>query len=124
KGRRAKADGFTVGFPLCSISRWTYPDVPETEDPREASMDFPDDHSLTFVRDFPTVIAPEYRNRSILNSGPTTLLLRVPESAYPRGADGVLGALSDALHGNGKLVQLAELYPADDSTLLSKEAGA
>lgn len=86
-------------------------------------MGFPDDRAGDFVLDFPTAVAPEYRNRSALATSPPLFVLRVPESAQPSDVDRVVGALRAALTDNGKLVPLAHVAAEDDSELLADTAG-
>lgn len=86
-------------------------------------MGFPNDRTMDFVLAFPTAVAPEYRNRSSLETSPPLFILRVPETAYPAGVDRVVGALRESLDDNGKLVSFARVPASDDSTLLSALAG-
>ncbi|MEU6276833.1 ABC transporter substrate-binding protein [Streptomyces populi] len=83
---------------------------------------FPDDRATDFVLGFPTAVAPEYRNRSTLETSPPLFLL-VPPTAHTAGVDRVVGALRASLYDNGKLVPLAHLPAEDDSALLSETAG-
>ncbi|WP_367125523.1 ABC transporter substrate-binding protein [Streptomyces phytohabitans] len=84
---------------------------------------FPDDRAMDFVLAFPTSVAPEYRNRADLSTSPPLFLLRVPESAYVRGADRLRGALRASLDQNGKLAPVALLPATGGGTLLSDTAG-
>jgi hypothetical protein len=87
-------------------------------------MEFPDDRAMDFVLGFPTAVAPDYRNRSSLETSPPLFVLRVPETADAADVDRVVGALRASLYDNGKLVPFARLPAEDDSTLLSDIAGA
>ncbi|MHA5054207.1 type 1 periplasmic-binding domain-containing protein [Streptomyces sp. SD15] len=84
---------------------------------------FPDDRAGDFVRDFPTTVAPEYRNRANLATMPPLFVLRVPESAYTTGVDRVVRALIGSLDHNGKLVPYAYLPAGEDTALLAGGAG-
>jgi hypothetical protein len=86
-------------------------------------MGFPDDRASDFVFGFPTAVAPDYRNRSGLNTSPPLFILRMPESVDAARMDDVVTALRASLDDNGKLVHYARLPAADDSTLLSEIAG-
>ncbi|WP_131786471.1 hypothetical protein [Protofrankia symbiont of Coriaria ruscifolia] len=92
--------------------------------PPDAFHGFPDDTGAeTFVREFPTAVAPV--DRSYLMTKPTLFVLQVrgdgPE--YDKRVRRVVEALRKPIDQGGKLVPYAELDAESGGPLLTEQAG-